>query len=80
MRTTAIALSLGLGLGLCSLPSFAASLAEQSAASEDIARHVEKIASMSNENNAAVQSSDQAIEQLAQDAGQLGRQVAEFQV
>ena len=29
MRTTAIALSLGLGLGLCSLPSFAASLAEQ---------------------------------------------------
>ncbi len=58
----------------------AASLAEQSAASEDIARHVEKIASMSNENNAAVQSSDQAIEQLAQDAGQLGRQVAEFQV
>ena len=29
MRNTVIALSLGLGLGLCSLPSMAASLAEQ---------------------------------------------------
>ncbi len=29
MRNTVIALSLGLGLGLCSLPSVAASLAEQ---------------------------------------------------
>ncbi len=29
MRNTVIALSLGLGLGLCSLPSLAATLAEQ---------------------------------------------------
>lgn len=58
----------------------AASVSEQSTASTEIARHVEKIAQMSEENYAAVESNTRDIENLEQLAKELQVAVSRFKV
>ena len=53
---------------------------EQSVASNDIARHVEKIAQMAEENNAAVQQTAEAAHHLNQLAGSLQGAISRFRV
>ncbi|GAA5785562.1 histidine kinase [Chitiniphilus shinanonensis] len=56
------------------------SLTEQSAASNDVARNVEKIAQMSEENSRAVDETAQTAQQLRDLASALERQVAQFKL
>ena len=58
----------------------AASVGEQSLASTEIARHVEQIAQMSEENHAAVESNNQDIVRLEQLARELQDAVSRFKV
>jgi methyl-accepting chemotaxis protein len=58
----------------------ASSVAEQSLASNEIARNVETIAQMSEENHAAVQSNSQEIRRLELLAGELQAAVSRFRV
>ena len=58
----------------------AASVGEQSLASTEIARHVEQIAQMSEENHAAVESNNQDIVRLEQLARELQGAVSRFRV
>lgn len=58
----------------------AASVGEQSLASNEIARNVERIAQMSEENHAAVESNTHGIEQLEQLAHELQAAVSKFRV
>lgn len=58
----------------------AASVGEQSLASSEIARNVEKIAQMSEENHAAVESNTQGIVRLEQLANELQTAVSRFKV
>jgi len=58
----------------------AASVGEQSLASTEIARHVEQIAQMSEENHAAVESNNQDIVRLEQLARELQGAVSRFKV
>ncbi len=58
----------------------ASSLAEQTAASSDIAKHVENISSMSSDNNDAVQDGNKVIDQLSSQAEILERKIREFTV
>ena len=58
----------------------AASVGEQSVASSEIARHVEQIAQMSEENHAAVESNTQDIVRLEQLAHELQAAVSRFKV
>jgi methyl-accepting chemotaxis protein len=58
----------------------AASVSEQSLASSEIARNVEKIAQMSEENHAAVESNVQGIVRLEQLAGELMTAASRFKV
>lgn len=58
----------------------AASVGEQSLASNEIARNVERIAQMSEENHAAVESNTHGIEQLEQLANELQAAVSKFRV
>ncbi|MDD5384875.1 MAG: methyl-accepting chemotaxis protein, partial [Gallionella sp.] len=58
----------------------AASVSEQSLASTEIARNVEKIAQMSEENHAAVESNTQGIVRLEQLANELQAAASRFKV
>ncbi|MDD5299531.1 MAG: methyl-accepting chemotaxis protein [Gallionella sp.] len=58
----------------------AASVGEQSVASTEIARNVEKIAQMSEENHAAVESNTQGIVRLEKLAGELQAAAGQFKV
>jgi methyl-accepting chemotaxis protein len=58
----------------------AASVSEQSLASTEIARNVEKIAQMSEESHAAVQSNSQDIVRLESLAKELQTSVSKFKV
>ena len=58
----------------------AVSVSEQSLASTEIARNIERIAQMSEENHAAVESNAQDIARLEQLAGALHSAVSRFKV
>ena len=57
-----------------------ASVSEQSLASNEIARHVEHIAQMAEENHAAISQSEQGIVQLGDLARDLQNAVSKFKV
>lgn len=57
-----------------------ASVSEQSKASNDIARHVESIAQMTEENHAAIEHTEQDIQRLEQLASELQASVSRFKV